>query len=84
VKLYSDNNKNQFNMGKFMLTRFSTNCAETGNRIPKGDYIFLDEESKKAYSLDSNRYKQEVSNTSESDYIIAQENAYYQRLYSNF
>jgi len=67
-----------------MLTRFSTKCAETGKRIDKGEYIYLDCETKNAYSLESSRYAQERANTSEADYIIAQENAYYQRLYSNF
>lgn len=70
--------------GKFMLTRFSTTCAETGKRIPKGDYIFLDVERKKAYCLNSNRYKTEKENISVADYIAAQECAYYQRIHSNF
>lgn len=78
------NTKNFSKSGRMMLTRFSTTCAETGMRISKGDYIYLDTDSRQAFCMDSDRYKSVWASMSAQEQSIATNNCYYQRIQSNF
>ena len=42
----------------FMNAKFSSLCAETGNKIKKGDEIFYNRSTKKAYCKDSSAFKE--------------------------
>lgn len=64
-------------MIKFISARFSSRCAETGNRISKDDSILYDTESKKAYCSKSKFYLDEAERRAVASYVEAQENAYF-------
>lgn len=61
-------------MGKFMQSKFASNCAESGAKIKKGDSIYFDGN---AYSSSSNKYKENKELEQLAGYIQAQENAYF-------
>ena len=61
-------------MGKFMYSKFASNCDELGTKIKKGDSIYYDG---KAYSSYSNKYKGLKELDQLAGYIQAQENAYF-------
>lgn len=65
---------------KQITAKFASNCAETGKRLKKGDVIYYDQATKKAYHpsakilLDLNR---EEENTSDGDSIQAEQDAFF-------
>ncbi len=61
-------------MGKFMYSKFASNCKETNAKIKKGDPIYFDGH---AYSSSSNKYKENKELEQLSRYIQDQENAYF-------
>lgn len=61
-------------MGKFMYSKFASNCDELGTKIKKGDPIYYDG---KAYSSYSNKFKELKQLDQLSRYIQVQENAYF-------
>ncbi len=68
---------------KKILAKFTSSCAETGKRLKKGDPIFYDYTSRKAYHPDADAVKvweskQEAEST--RAYIDAQESAYLDRI----
>jgi hypothetical protein len=68
-------------MGKFMYSKFASNCAETSAKIKKGESIYY---NGKAYSSSSKTYQNAKENEQTSCHIQAQENAYFDNFcYSN-
>ena len=68
-------------MGKFMQSKFASNCAETSAKIKKGESIYY---NGKSYSSSSKTYQNAKENEQTSSYIQAQENAYFDNFcYSN-
>ena len=68
-------------MGKFMYSKFASNCAETSAKIKKGDPIYFDGH---AYSSSSKTYQNAKETEQTSCHIQAQENAYFDNFcYSN-
>lgn len=68
-------------MGKFMNSKFASVCAESGAKIKKGDAIYYDG---KAYSSSSKKYQNAKENEQTSNYVQAQEDAYFDNFcYSN-
>lgn len=61
-------------MGKFMYSKFASNCKETNSKIKKGDPIYFDGNP---YSSNSNKYKENKELEQLSRYIQDQENAYF-------
>lgn len=57
--------------------KFNSVCAETGQRIKKGETMFYDKTNQKCYSLNSNKAKNESECISTAQTIEAQENAYF-------
>lgn len=70
--------------GKFMHSKFKSQCAETKQTIKPGEYIFYHFKRKKAFCEASEMFKiQEENNKEErnlSAYIQDQENAYFDNL----
>lgn len=68
-------------MGKFIQSRFASNCKETNAKIKKGDPIYFDGN---AYSSSSKTYQNAKENEQTYSHIEAQENAYFDNFcYSN-
>lgn len=57
-----------------MNSKFASVCAENGTKIKKGDPIYYDG---KAYSSISSKYKELKELDQLSQYIIDQQNAYF-------
>jgi len=69
---------------KLITAKFNSTCAETLSRIVKGEPMLYDYSTKKCYSIRSQAYKNyEVSQEarSVSDYVQAQEDAYFDNQY---
>ena len=63
-----------------LTAKFNSICAETGEKLKKGDLIIYDPTTKKAYSINSSKAKQaqeEAESKSVNDYIQAQEDAFF-------
>ena len=68
---------------KKIFAKFTSTCAETGRRLKKGDSIFYDYTTRKAYHPEADAVKvweskQEAESV--SAYIDAQESAYFDRI----
>lgn len=67
--------------GKFMRSKFKSQCAETDNTIRPGEYIFYHFKRKKAFCKDSEMFKIQEHNTQQENnlnaFIQDQENAYF-------
>jgi hypothetical protein len=61
-------------MGRFITSRFKSNCAETGKVISRGESIYYDG---KAYSESSKLYKERKEACQTFAHIKANEDAYY-------
>ncbi len=61
-------------MGRFITSRFKSNCAETGKTIKQGESIYYDG---KAYCMDSKAYRDRKDANQTLAHIKANEDAYY-------
>ncbi len=61
-------------MQKFMTSKFSSYCAETGKTIKKGEAIFY---NGKAYCQTSKTFQDAKEQASTSDMVQANEDAYF-------
>jgi len=61
-------------MGRFITSRFKSNCAETGKVISKGESIYYDG---KAYCESSKRYRDSKEANQTFAHIKANEDAYF-------
>lgn len=52
---------------KKIIAKFSSNCAETGKRLPKGSPIYYDYSTRKAYHPDADMVKK-WENKQEQEY----------------
>mgnify|MGYP007056311017 CR=1 FL=1 len=64
-------------MDKFIKAKFKSVCAETGNKINKGDSILFDTATHEVFCSTSKRYKSEHERVSTMSYVQAQEDAYF-------
>ncbi len=72
---------------KKIFAKFTSTCAETGKRLKKGDSIFYDYTTRKAYHPEADAVKvweskQEAESV--SAYIDAQESAYFDRITGSY
>ena len=74
---------------KQIFAKFTSKCAETGRTLKKGDLIFYDYTTRKAYhanALTVKQWKEQEEQDSErrniQGYVEAQEAAYWDRLSS--
>jgi hypothetical protein len=63
---------------RLIKAKFHSRCAETGRPLIKGDEIYFDTTTRKAYHKDAPFVKRELEHERRnlSDYIQAQEDAY--------
>ena len=61
-------------MGKFMYSKFASNCDELGTKIKKGDPIYYDG---KAFCSTSKKYKELKELDQLAGYIQAEQNSYF-------
>lgn len=58
--------------------KFNSKCAETGNRITKGEDILYDRPNKRVYSKHSQKFKDHSNETVSTDQMVqANEEAYF-------
>ncbi len=73
---------------KKIYAKFKSKCTETGTFIKKGEEMYYNYDTKKAYSMESEKVKEYEKNEKECndtrDYIEAQENAYCDNRYNQF
>lgn len=65
---------------KKIIAKFNSTCSETGKKLKKGDPIFYDPISRKAYHPDADAvkvYESQQEQRSTAAYIQAQEDAYW-------
>lgn len=62
---------------KQIIARFNSKCSETGKTLKKGDTIYYDSETKKAYHVDSKKVKDYIEAENTAGYVQAQEDAYW-------
>lgn len=65
-------------MNRIITAKFSSSCAETGNKIKKGDTILYNPDLKKAYCKTSQLFQDPASGT-----IQANEEAYFDNFCMN-
>jgi hypothetical protein len=65
---------------KQIFAKFNSKCAETGKTLRKGDLIFYDYSTRKAYHVDSEAVRNDKETNDTKNYINAQEEAYWDNL----
>jgi hypothetical protein len=60
---------------KKITAKFNSVCAETGKKLKKGDAIYYDISTRKAYHITASIINEQSNN--DSAYISAQEDAYW-------
>lgn len=69
---------------KKIIAKFNSQCAETSIRLRKGDDIYYDVNTRKAYHPSANKVREVMEAESIKSYIDAQENAYFERFTSDY
>lgn len=64
---------------KKITAKFNSQCAETNLKLKKGDIIYYDTATKKAYHPTANKVKEFTDAENTKGYIQAQESAYFER-----
>lgn len=67
---------------KKITAKFNSVCAETGKKLRKGDAIYYDINSRKAYHLTASIVNKQADN--DSAYVQAQEDAYWNNLTNGY
>lgn len=67
---------------KKIIAKFNSKCAETGIKLNKGDDIYYDPHSRKAYHPSAKKVNESIEADNIRQYMEAQESAYYDRFIS--
>lgn len=63
---------------KRITAKFNSVCAETGKKLKRGDAIYYDTNTRKAYHVTASIVNKQTSD--DSSYVQAQEDAYWNNL----
>lgn len=74
---------------RVIAAKFNSKCAETGNKIKKGDTCLYDATSRKVYATTSTTFKhnqatEEAETRSTASYVNAQEEAYFDNFNNDY
>ena len=68
---------------KQIIARFNSKCSQTGMIIKKGDSMYYDYDSRKAYHINSPKANEIYESKCVRDYVEAQEDAMFDRFCLN-